>query len=190
MLLLLSAPASQIIAEHITTRRAAEFVAAAGPCVAATITPQHLLYNRNGAFDDGGRDHHAAAPAVQPQRRVRRWGRGAGGARLLYNRSPPPLPPPAAALFEGGLRPHRYCLPILKAEADRQGEGARGRRGARMAPNQLHPRGQPCSAPSPLGTPSSSSARTLRRTGVRPRSARAALRAAGAGGCGGGAERG
>lgn len=29
-------------------------------------------------------------------------------------------PPPPAALFEGGIRPHRYCLPILKAEADRQ----------------------------------------------------------------------
>jgi dihydroorotase len=30
---------------------------------------------------------------------------------LLYNRN---------ALFEGGVRPHRYCLPVLKHEADRQ----------------------------------------------------------------------
>jgi dihydroorotase len=27
---------------------------------------------------------------------------------------------PAAALFDGGLRPHAYCLPILKSEVDRQ----------------------------------------------------------------------
>jgi len=31
----------------------------------------------------------------------------------------PPSPSPAA-LFEGGLRPHRYCLPVLKHETDRQ----------------------------------------------------------------------
>ena len=36
-------------------------------------------------------------------------------------RPPPSLSlPPAPALFEGGLRPHRYCLPILKHETDRQ----------------------------------------------------------------------
>jgi dihydroorotase len=57
--------------EHITTRRAKEFVERCGPNVAATITPQHLLFNRN-------------------------------------------------ALFEGGLRPHFYCLPILKKESDRR----------------------------------------------------------------------
>ena len=69
--LLAAHPTLRLVLEHITTREAAEFVAAAGPNVAATITAHHLLYNRN-------------------------------------------------ALFEGGLRPHRYCLPVLKAEADRQ----------------------------------------------------------------------
>jgi dihydroorotase len=57
--------------EHITTREAARFVAQAPERVAATITPHHLLLNRN-------------------------------------------------ALFAGGLRPHHYCLPVLKAEAHRQ----------------------------------------------------------------------
>ena len=66
-----SFPALRIVMEHITTKEAAAFVIAAGPNVAATITPQHLLLNRN-------------------------------------------------ALFEGGLRPHRYCLPVLKHESDRQ----------------------------------------------------------------------
>jgi dihydroorotase len=61
----------KVVFEHITTRRAAEFVAAARVGVAATITPQHLLHNRN-------------------------------------------------AIFAGGIRPHYYCLPILKREADRE----------------------------------------------------------------------
>jgi dihydroorotase len=65
-------PALKIVLEHITTREAAEFVAAAPENVAATITPQHLLWSRN-------------------------------------------------ALFAGGfIRPHHYCLPILKRESHRQ----------------------------------------------------------------------
>jgi len=64
-------PALPVVFEHITTDRAVEFVRAARNGVAATITPQHLLHNRN-------------------------------------------------AIFSGGLRPHYYCLPILKSERDRQ----------------------------------------------------------------------
>jgi dihydroorotase len=64
-------PGLKIVLEHITTREAAEFVAAAGPNVAATITPQHLLWSRN-------------------------------------------------AMLAGGLRPHYYCLPILKRETHRR----------------------------------------------------------------------
>jgi len=64
-------PALRIVVEHLTTREAVDFVRAAGPNVAATITPQHLLWSRN-------------------------------------------------ALFAGGLRPHFYCLPILKREVHRQ----------------------------------------------------------------------
>ena len=64
-------PRLRIVFEHITTRAALDFVLGARAGVAATITPQHLLMNRN-------------------------------------------------ALFAGGLRPHHYCLPVLKAEADRR----------------------------------------------------------------------
>ncbi|MGI8931011.1 MAG: dihydroorotase [Sphingomicrobium sp.] len=63
-------PALKIVVEHITTRQAVEFVAGAPATVAATITPQHLMLNRN-------------------------------------------------ALFEGGLRPHAYCLPVVKREEHR-----------------------------------------------------------------------
>ena len=60
----------RIVFEHITTRAAVEFVLNGRAGIAATVTPQHLLMNRN-------------------------------------------------ALFAGGLRPHHYCLPVLKAEEDR-----------------------------------------------------------------------
>lgn len=63
-------PALKLVLEHITTEEAAGFVAAAGPNLAATITPQHLHLNRN-------------------------------------------------ALFAGGLRPHAYCLPVVKRERHR-----------------------------------------------------------------------
>ena len=63
-------PALHVVFEHITTARAVEFVTGARTGVAATITPQHLLHNRN-------------------------------------------------AIFAGGIRPHYYCLPVLKRERDR-----------------------------------------------------------------------
>lgn len=63
-------PKLRIVLEHITTAHAVKFVMAASKNIAATITPQHLLYSRN-------------------------------------------------AIFKGGLRPHLYCLPILKREDHR-----------------------------------------------------------------------
>jgi dihydroorotase len=63
-------PGLKIVFEHITTADAAAFVEAAGRNVAATVTPQHMMINRN-------------------------------------------------AMFEGGIRPHAYCLPVPKREAHR-----------------------------------------------------------------------
>ncbi len=64
-------PALKVVFEHITTKEAAQYVAASDAHTAATITAHHLLFNRN-------------------------------------------------ALFKGGLRPHYYCLPVLKREVHRQ----------------------------------------------------------------------
>lgn len=64
-------PGLPVVFEHITTAEAVAFVQAGPQNLAATITPQHLIYSRN-------------------------------------------------ALFEGGLRPHHYCLPVLKRERHRQ----------------------------------------------------------------------
>jgi dihydroorotase len=63
-------PSLRIVLEHATTKAAVEFVRSASQNVAATLTPQHLMLNRN-------------------------------------------------ALFAGGLRPHHFCLPVLKRETDR-----------------------------------------------------------------------
>ncbi|MES1981197.1 MAG: dihydroorotase [Pseudomonadota bacterium] len=68
--LLRDLPDLRVVFEHITTRDAAQFVAAAPNNIAATITAHHLLYNRN-------------------------------------------------AMLVGGIRPHYYCLPVLKREAHR-----------------------------------------------------------------------
>lgn len=64
-------PELKVVFEHITTKQGAQFVRDAEGPIGATITPQHLLYNRN-------------------------------------------------AIFQGGVRPHYYCLPVLKREKHRQ----------------------------------------------------------------------
>ena len=64
-------PGLKVVVEHITTSEAVAFVEGARDGVAATITPHHLLLNRN-------------------------------------------------ALFQGGIRPHHYCLPVLKREGHRE----------------------------------------------------------------------
>lgn len=58
-------PNLRVILEHITTREGAEFVAAAGANVAATITPQHLLYNRNDMLVGGIRPHLFCLPILK-----------------------------------------------------------------------------------------------------------------------------
>jgi dihydroorotase len=64
-------PQLRVVMEHITTQEAVDFVRATAGHIAATITPHHLLLNRN-------------------------------------------------AIFQGGIRPHHYCLPVLKRERHRQ----------------------------------------------------------------------
>ncbi len=63
-------PELKIVFEHISTKEAVEYILNSKDNIAATITPQHLIFNRND-------------------------------------------------LLAGGVRPHRYCAPILKTEKDR-----------------------------------------------------------------------
>ena len=58
-------PALKIVLEHITTIQAVEFVKAMGPNVAATVTPQHLIINRNAMFAGGLRPHAYCLPVAK-----------------------------------------------------------------------------------------------------------------------------
>lgn len=94
-------PKLRIVFEHVTTREAVQFVKS-HTNVGATITPQHLLLNRN-------------------------------------------------AIFKGGIRPHNYCLPVLKREHDREAlvaaatsDDARFFLGTDSAPHARHTKENAC----------------------------------------------
>jgi dihydroorotase len=68
-------PALKMVFEHITTSDAVEFVLASGPNIAATVTPQHLVINRNALFAGGLRPHFYCLPVAKREehrRAVRR----------------------------------------------------------------------------------------------------------------------
>ena len=58
-------PELKVVFEHITTREATDFVAEASNFVAATITPHHLLLNRNDMLVGGIRPHHFCLPVLK-----------------------------------------------------------------------------------------------------------------------------
>jgi dihydroorotase len=58
-------PTLRIVFEHATTEQAVAFVRASGPNIGATITPHHLLLNRNAMFQGGIRPHHYCLPVVK-----------------------------------------------------------------------------------------------------------------------------
>jgi dihydroorotase len=55
----------RVVFEHITTLEAARFVESARPGVAASVTPQHLLMNRNDLFVGGLQPHHYCLPVLK-----------------------------------------------------------------------------------------------------------------------------
>ena len=58
-------PALRVVFEHITTRDAADFVAEGPDTLAATITPHHLLYNRNHMLAGAVRPHYFCLPILK-----------------------------------------------------------------------------------------------------------------------------
>lgn len=58
-------PHLKVVFEHITTKDAADFVMSAREGVAATITPQHLMLNRNDMLDGGIRPHNYCLPVLK-----------------------------------------------------------------------------------------------------------------------------
>ena len=61
-------PALKVVFEHITTAEAVAFVEDAGPNLAATVTPHHLLLNRNAIFAGGIRPHAYCLPVAKRER--------------------------------------------------------------------------------------------------------------------------
>jgi dihydroorotase len=61
-------PSLRIVFEHATTERAVQFVRQAGRNIGATITPHHLLLNRNAMFQGGIRPHHYCLPVVKREK--------------------------------------------------------------------------------------------------------------------------
>jgi dihydroorotase len=58
-------PNLRIVLEHITTKDAADFILSTSKKLAATITPQHLLLNRNHMFIGGINPHHYCLPVLK-----------------------------------------------------------------------------------------------------------------------------
>lgn len=58
-------PKLKIVLEHITTKDAVDFVLAASDNVAATVTPQHLMLNRNDLLVGGVRPHNFCLPVLK-----------------------------------------------------------------------------------------------------------------------------
>ena len=58
-------PQLKIVFEHITTRQAVEFVTAANFQIAATVTPHHLIINRNAYLAGGIKPHYYCLPVAK-----------------------------------------------------------------------------------------------------------------------------
>ena len=58
----------RIVLEHVTTRDAVQFVTGAPDRIAATITPHHLLLNRNALLSGGINPHHYCLPVLKRER--------------------------------------------------------------------------------------------------------------------------
>lgn len=61
-------PKLRVVLEHITTSEAVEFVLSANHNIAATITPQHLLFSRNALFKGGIRSHYYCLPILKREK--------------------------------------------------------------------------------------------------------------------------
>ena len=61
-------PALKIVFEHITTADAVQFVESTGSTIGATVTPQHLIINRNAIFAGGLRPHSYCLPVAKREK--------------------------------------------------------------------------------------------------------------------------
>jgi dihydroorotase len=106
-------PDLKVVLEHVTTREGVQYVQAAEGAIAATLTPQHLLYNRNAIFTGGLQPHWYCLPVLKGEehRRALVAAATSGSARFFLGTDSAPH---AAALKEhaGG---HAGCYTALHA---------------------------------------------------------------------------
>ncbi len=77
-------PGLRIVFEHITTRDAVDFVLAGDDRLGATITPHHLLINRNAIFAGGIRPHHYCLPVAKREHHRQALIEAACGGELRF----------------------------------------------------------------------------------------------------------
>jgi dihydroorotase len=78
-------PSLRIVLEHITTEEAADYIAGAEPGIAATVTPHHLILNRNALFAGGLRPHAYCLPVAKRERHRQALRRAvAGGSDRFF----------------------------------------------------------------------------------------------------------
>jgi dihydroorotase len=61
-------PELKIVFEHATTAEAVDYVKESGPHIAATVTPHHLIINRNAMFAGGLRPHAYCLPVAKREK--------------------------------------------------------------------------------------------------------------------------
>jgi dihydroorotase len=61
-------PGLKVVFEHVTTQEAVDYVRSRDHHTAATITPHHLMINRNHLFEGGLRPHHYCLPVAKRER--------------------------------------------------------------------------------------------------------------------------
>jgi dihydroorotase len=78
-------PELRVVLEHITTAEAAQYVAESAPGIAATVTPHHLIINRNALFAGGLRPHAYCLPVAKREhhRQALRRAVADGGERFF-----------------------------------------------------------------------------------------------------------
>ena len=105
-------PGLRVVLEHITTADAVAWVLQAPSRVAATITPHHLLLDRNAIFSGGLNAHHYCLPVLKRNnhREALLWAATSGSPRFFLGTDSAPHPRHAKECAHG-------CAGIFSAHA-------------------------------------------------------------------------
>jgi len=110
-------PELKITLEHITTKEATEYIIQGNKNLAASITPHHLVLNRNALFVGGIRPHHYCLPILKREIHRKSLVKAAvsGNSKFFLGTDTAPhlLSDKESACGCAGIFNATYCLPIL-----------------------------------------------------------------------------